>query len=433
MKKSYIITAIIALIAVLGLTAFFLRGEIVDLVHGDDGTTAPPPVESEEDDYIEKVKGSVENTEPILKTTIDGLYFTVSKAGDVSFFRVNGTSIEQVAETGTYDVSVTCTEQTIPATVHYYTDESGKTTGYGLFTTDNSDAEVYIYEYAFFCLMDLPDAYRDGNAYLLLVDTTKEDFYAIDKVYEENFTFYPDSGNTSPILSNDNRAFDDTGALRADYAMLTEDAVKQCGEHFLFFSSRQYHLYTKDKNMDLYMAGGSGNNRDNIRYIVDLVDFYYRFDEQGRVVCLQRNGETGFTAIAYDGETTTVLHEFSGRFADDWLRSGDWLLNRRTHAVYNILTGEEKTLRVTNANGFIPDLFSVNGDHVFLRGAAEGQAVVALGDLTNGCRCYYNGMFSGIFAPIALADGNVLVNAAADNEGSRYSVRIFDSSYTETK
>lgn len=430
MKKSYIIIAVLALVLVLCLAGFFLRGEISEGVHHlTSGTTAPPPVESDADDYVGAVKGSVDNAEPLLKSTIDDLYFTVSRSGEVAFFRVNGTTIEQVPETGAYDVTVKCTEQKIPATVHYYTDENGKTAGYGLFTTENSDAEVYIYDYAFFCLMDLPEAYADSHSYLLLVDTTKEDFYTAEKVYEENFTYSVDDGSAEPILSNDNRAFDETGAFRADYAMLTEDAVKLCGEHFLFFSSRQYHLFTKDHNMDLYMAGGSGNNRDNNRYIQDLVDFYYRFDEQGRVVCLKRT-EAGFSVIAYDGETETVMKEFSGDFAENYLRCGDWLLNRQTLELTNILSGETKNLKVTNANQFVPDLFALNGSHVFLRGVSEGKAVIALGDVETGCRTYYNDSFSGIFAPIALPDGNILVNTALDAEGSRYSVKIFDSTYT---
>lgn len=425
MKKSYIITAALVLLVVLVAVGFFTKDSIVNLIDArKSGTTAPEKININTEDYMDILKGSVDNSEPIIPTDIDGIFYTLKKDGTVSFFQIEGTQIVQIPESGSYSVSVDCTNQNIPATVHYY-EKDGKITGYGLFTPENSDADVYIYDYAFFKLMNLPDSYYADNSYLLLVDTTKEDIYSLNKVYEENFRFNTESGSTKNILSNDNRAFDETGAFRADYAMLTEDAVKKCGENLLFFSARQYHLYTKDKNMDLYMAGGSGNNKDNNRYIQNIADFWYSFDKDGNVTVLKRSGESGFNLVSFDGENETVIKEFSGIYEDNFLRSGDWLLNKTDYKMYNLVTGEEKTLKIANANNFIVDIFEIRDKNVFLRGASEGIAAIAVGDIDTGARCYYNPMFSGIFSPIILSDGGVCVSVSSDMQGSSYSVKIF--------
>lgn len=426
MKKGYIITAVVVLLAVLVLVGVFLRDDF-RIISGEDGTTAPSAIATDSDGYVMMVKGSVDNTEPMMKTDIADLYYTMARDGSVAFYRIEGTQIVQVPESGTFDVTVNCTDQEIPATVHYYTAEDGTVAGYGLFTTENSNAEVYIYDYAFFRMMNLPDAYAEDGAYLLLIDTTKEDFYSNDKVFEENFIFRTESGETETILSTDNRAYDNTGAARADYAMLTEDAVLRCGENFLFFSARQYHLYTVDKNMDIYMAGGSGNNRDNNRYIQDVVDFYLNFDEDGRVVCLKRNGENAFRIIAYADGTENVVKDFEGNYHEEYLRSGDWLLNKKTLEMYNIMTAQTFTLSVENTNGFTPDLFVTDGSNVFLRGLSDGKAAIVLGKTDGACGCYYNDMFARVFAPAILSDGSVVVSVAADMEGSSYSVKIFST------
>ncbi|MBR1810425.1 MAG: hypothetical protein IJ766_02090 [Clostridia bacterium] len=432
MKKGYIITAVALLLVVCFAVGFVMRDSIGNILHRGDpeGTTAPPPVHTDADDYMAILRGSVDYSEPIMKTDIDGIYYTMTKTGEVSFFKVNGDQISEIAPSGVYDVSVTCTNQQIPARVYYYTAGDGVVTGYGLFTTDSSDAQVYIYDYAFFKLSNLPDAYASSGAYLLLVDTTKEDFYSNNKVYEEDFRYYPNSGETSYILSVDNRAFDTTGAFRADYAMLTDNAVKRCGENFLFFSARQYHLFTKDNNMDIYMAGGSGNNRDNNRYIEDVVDFWFSYDANG-VLALQRNGEDGFNLISYDGGTETVVKEFKGNYAENYIRSGDWLLDKNTFALYDLNTGASKTLKLENTNQFIADIFVTDGNVVFLRGASEGIAAVAIGTVDGGAVCYYNDMFSGIFSPMILRDGSVMMSVAADKEGSAYSIKIFNTAASE--
>ena len=425
MKKGYIITAVVVLLAVLVMVGVFLRDDIRQVFTGDEGTTAPPAIATDSDGYVMMVKGSVDNAEPMLKTDIEDLYYTMARDGSVSFYQVKGTQITQVPESGTFEVTVTCTNQEIPASVHYYTAEDGTVTGYGLFTTENSDAEVYIYDYAFFRLMNLPASYTEDGAYLVLVDTTKEDFYSNDKVYEENFIYRIESGETENILSTDNRAYDNTGAARADYSMLTEDAVHRCGENFLFFSARQYHLYTEDQNMDIYMAGGSGNNRDNNRYIQDVVDFYFNFDEEGRVVCLKRNGENGFRIIAVADGTENVIKDFEGDYHENYLRSGDWLLNKNTLEMYNIMTAQSVTLSVSNTNGFAPDLFVTDGTNVFMRGLSNNMAAIVLGKTDSACGCYYNDMFARVFAPAVLSDGSVMVSVSADLEGSSYSVKIF--------
>ena len=425
MKKSYVVTAVLILVAVCLAVAYVMRDNITGLFKkpGDDGTTAPAPVQVDYEAYTALLKGSVDNAEPIMKTDIDGVYFTMSKKGDVKFYTVDGMTIAQQPESGSFDITVNCTEQHIPAKIHCYTAPDGRITGYGLFTAESSDAEVYIYDYAFFKLTALPESYAADNSYMVLVDTTKEDFYSNDKVYEENFRFNTESGEANNILSTDNRGFDDIGAFRGDYTMLTDAAVERCGENLLFFSARQYHLYSKDHTMDLYMAGGSGNNRDNNRYIQNVADFWFAFDSEGRVMALQKNGE-GFDLIAYDGKEPAVLKSFADGY-ENFIRSGDYLFNKNTFEIVHLTDGSVKKLNVANANKFTPDLFVTDGKTVFLRGVSEGEAAFAVGTIEGGASCYYNDMFAGIFSPMILRDGGVMMSVAADAQGSSYSIKIF--------
>ncbi|MBQ6164325.1 MAG: hypothetical protein IJK23_07615 [Clostridia bacterium] len=426
MKKSYIVTAVLILVAVCLVIAYVMRDNITGLFKKADpeGTTAPPPAEMGNDDYLSLLKGSVDNAEPIMKTDIDGVYYTMSKKGEVKFYSVKDMTISQLAESNAFDVTVVCTEQRIPAKVHCYTAPDGTITGYGLFTAASSDAEVYIYDYAFFKLTALPDSYAANDSYLLLVDTTKEDFYSNDKVYEENFRFNTKTGETGNILSTDNRGFDDVGAFRGDYTMLTDDAVKRCGENFLFFSARQYHLYSKDHTMDLYIAGGSGNNRDNNRYIQNVADFWFAFDSEGRVLALQKKGE-GFALVAYDGKELTEVKNFDGGY-ENYIRSGDWLLNKETFEIVHLSDGSSRALKVNSAKKFTPDVFVTDGKTVFLRGVSDGVAAFAIGSVGGEARCFYNNIFAGVFSPMILKDGGVMMSVSADAQGSSYSIKIFN-------
>ena len=67
------------------------------------------------------------------------------------------------------------------------------------------------------------------------------------------------------------------------------------------------------------------------------------------------------------------------------------------------------------------------GKTVFLRGVSEGEAAFALGTVEGGARCFYNDMFAGIFSPMVLKDGGVMMSVAADAKGSSYSIKIFNA------
>ena len=125
-----------------------------------------------------------------------------------------------------------------------------------------------------------------------------------------------------------------------------------------------------------------------------------------------------------DGETT-VLKEFEGDYSENYLRSGDWLLNKNTLEVYHIMTGESHTLSLSGTSGFVPDLFETDGSHIFMRGVSANAAAIVLGSMDGTCGCYHNEIFSRVFAPAVLTDGSVMVSVAADDAGSSYSIKIF--------
>ena len=119
------VTAAIAVLAVACVFTFLILGGVIKL--------NPKEPESESDDsgfdtsaYLSDVKYQSDSLSAnYLPTFIDGIYYTADTAGNVKFYDFNtesDTFTERAAD-GTYDVSVTMSEQTVKAAVSYVTSD----------------------------------------------------------------------------------------------------------------------------------------------------------------------------------------------------------------------------------------------------------------------------------------------------------------------
>ena len=421
MKKSYIITIAAVLAVVLVGVCVFMGGDIKTRF-GNEGTTAAEEISHISDDsYKALVASSIQTKTPILHTTIDGIFYTMDTEKNVQFYKYSASGFEAIDETGVYEITVTVGYQDLTADVHYYTDEETEaTTGYGLFLSGD-DSSVLIYDYAFFCLTDLPTDFASSGKMLVMVDTDKEDFCSDNKVYEEPYYGNPDGGSMSRFLYSDNRTIDDRGAPRADYCMMTPAVVADCDGEILFFSSRHYNLFENEHKMDIFQSGGWGNNEDNNRYIQDIVGFYAENTEDG-VRYFQRT-DNGFTLMVGEDE----IKEFEGDFYEDYILCGEYILGKTSLEIYSIEDDASYIITAPDGAYFEADLFAINDGKFVMRGVADlASAAILVGSLDGNTSIYYNEKFAYIVSPIVTADGKAVLDIAQDDSGSSYNVEILN-------
>lgn len=365
---------------------------------------------------------------PLMKTDVENVFYTMDTKGNVGFYEVSENSIEKLDETGSFDVSVSCSGQTLPATIHYL-EKDGHTLGYGLFT--NTDhPEVFLYDYAFFKVTDQFNAYNSKSDRLLLVDIEKSRFYEDEKVYSESFYLYDDN-KTANFLNEDQRIVDLNARLRTDYKMFTDSILHQDEKTVLFFSSRFYNDYDYSDQVDIFATGGSGENVDNNRYITDIavLDFWRQDDGVYYFVNKEESAETGlstgFALMFYDGEESREVRAFDGSFEEDYLRSGSFILNKNTGEITDVLTGDVYTFDYEKfETSFRPDLFRVseNGKYCVVRGRNNlDKPSLGIMNLENDEHYTYTDNTFGYVASLqALNDGTIVVSLAAGESAETY-------------
>ncbi len=395
---------------------------------------------------------------PLLKTDIDNVFYTMSKSGDVNFFQVRGGTVKKIDGKETFDITVTCSGQQLPATIHYI-EVDGKTAGYGLFTNENHP-DVYLYDYAFFKVTDQFDGYDSRSDLLLLADVEKSRFYDENKVYSESFYLY-ESKETKNFLNEDQRIVDLSARLRTDYKMFTDEILHQTDDKILFFSSRFYNDYGHAEKVDIFVSGGSGENVDNNRYILDIASlnfwetedgiFYFVLKETedvspetesttntetevpaesttGAAESATENGteaSSGFALMKYKDRESTEVAVFNGSLKEDYIISGTKLFNKKTGEIYDIISGKKVKLDFSEFNtSFTPDLFkaSENGKYCIVRGRSNlGKPSFGIVDTENGdIHTFTDNVFGHIATMQALDDGTVILSLAASEAAESF-------------
>ena len=240
-KKKLIITVVIFLV-VLVFSVLVFTGVFNKKAPGEDEiTTDENATQSFEDklqayatvDYKTHISSQKTVDLPYLQTDIENVFYTMSADGEVTFYTLGDGQFTIVEETGTYDVSVTMSEQKLTATVSYI-EQDGVISGYGFYkpSTDKFD----LYPYAFFRIANFgaENEKVSSSSYILLVDTTKEDFYSNEKIYDEAFIFKPSDSSCTRMLSEANRTVGHDGTKRNDYTLLNNNVIVNSTTHHLF-------------------------------------------------------------------------------------------------------------------------------------------------------------------------------------------------------
>lgn len=430
MVKTYKIILSVLLV-VLSVFAVITVTGVVDINklaadNGEATNSGGEKIKPYEGDFNQYTKAGL----PMMKTDIDGVYFTVSKKGEVAFYKIADKNIEELAQTGEFDVTVTCSKQDIPVTIHYI-EVDGKTAGYGVFTNEEHP-EVYLYDYAFFKITDQFDAYNSKSDLLLLMDLDKNRIYDEDKVYSESFYLYS-SKDTKEFLNEDQRIPDLNAVLRTDYKMFTDDILHQDESKILFFSSRSYNDYEYSSTVDIYMSGGYGENVDNNRYIIDVASLNFWRVDSSTLYFAQKTEEntsgeseiTGFVLNKFDGKNTEEVKTFDGSLSDDYIISGEWILNKASGEIYNVVTSKTEKLDYSSfETSFVPDLFemSENGKYCIVRGQNNlGKPSLGFMDFENDSfATYTDNVFGYVVSLQVLDDGTAVISLATGEKSSTY-------------
>lgn len=360
-KKIKIVTAVLAVVAIISGVVFFVSGgdkmpEIKD--------NPPVAYSYEQSAYTVSENLSVKgaNGEIYLPTDFENVYYTADLKGSVKFFEYSGGQmLASTLAVKQVKANLAATYEKIPVTVNYI-EKDGKACGYGVFTSEMS-ADVDVYSFAFVKLTAKPAGYGEG--YLLLADFDKDNFYKADKLYSEIYNFDLASGKTSTYVSNNTRLIDKNGSFRQDWTMLTDYFIRNLGNAKYFISSRYYNESEKGIRADIMEL--SNAYRPKI-IVEDILGMWFVNDANG--MHYLRKNENGFANV-YNNGSEQVLTQFEGDYFTDYMQSGKYLINKKSLELIDLLTGEVKTLKDINIAS--ADVFSLSPDGTKAVFASNGE------------------------------------------------------------
>lgn len=384
--------------------------------------------------YTAQSIASVDSKLPLMQSDIDNIFYTMDTDGTVTFYEYDGSALNQIKPTGSVEVAPQCSGVKVPATL-YYVQRGDEMTGYGLYYPPKTGDAVMMYTYFFFNMRALPKGYpnEDNTQFLLLMDSDADDMYLQHKTYDESFFVQPfekeidkrTDFNHNQFVSQVNRMPSADGKYLDNFAVFTEDALAGAvNGNTLFFSGRKY-MDQKDEHWDIYRRfGSSGAVRTTI---YTDISYLYAFEDQSGGIHYMRQTENGFSVYCNDD----LVKEFTGDYNTEYLRDGNYLLNKSTAVVTDLLTGKEWTLTGTDTTDAVLFRMNPSGERCVIgamkNGNAKEQSMI-FGDLKNNTFQATAGtnLFSAHNAGLGfLDDDRYFHNTSPAESGETYTGRIF--------
>lgn len=354
-KLPLIITAAVVILAVAAIFALWYTSDNTDDSHVQTGSISMSSIKNSE----------VTSSYSIQKSDIENVYYSISSdTGEVKFFEYKDAKLTEIEPTGKKTVTATVSGQNITAEITYL-QRGDDITGYGLFL-NNGNTGVYFYDYFFLKFKSLPESHLiDEGDVLLLMDENKEDFSNQYKTYEQSFYYNMENGKISRFMNNATDSTDLEGKKRSDYAVLTDEVLDSAKESIVFFTSRYYAVTDPNLDVDLDTKNRSVYNR----LVTHAHYMYAKTVDEGTLFLRKNSDGTGFSAIITPGygKEAKVVKEFTGDYEKDYIRSGDYLLNKNTAVITSLVTGKEITLNNPGVSNI--EFFAISSD--------ESKAVIA--------------------------------------------------------
>lgn len=415
MKKYKILLPVLGVLAAAAIVFAVLADDIAQRRQPE--TTTEIPYVYEDSAYTPRLSASGDIGFPLLPTDFNAVFCPADPGGRFSFLEFTGSGLTPYSgTTKTLTVTVTCSSQDIPVTL-YYIEKDGSLSGYGLFTTALSDAPVYLYDYAFFKLTDLPPAYGKSGA-LLLVSFDKSVFGTGDKVYTEAFILNMTTRKTTRFTTENSRTVGPNGALRSDWIMLEDGFLKSLGKEALFLSGRDYTL---DKwGVSVSILKNADIRPPRVRN--DILGLWARID--GDALLFLRKTQNGFRAVRYADNTETVIREFEGDYFTDFVRDGNFVLDTRTAVVTDLFTGKQVTVEGGAADGKVTLCVNPGGTRAVIAATdtdkVPGLQTLRFADLRTGaCETFTEPLLFDAADPgFAWTDENTLLHVRPRGENA---------------
>ena len=297
----------------------------------------------------------------LVQTDIPDVFYGYSSDYKLQYYQYKGDKMVPVKSTGTVNASIDMGNETIPVKIDYV-ELGGKIFGTGLFVANKSE-NVYFYDMLAFQLVNLPNGYSEEGKALLLATTSKNVLTQKVTLWPESFVVDLQTGKTSRFLKIINRNIDiTTGAGVEDFCMLTNEGYNASGK-IPFITAREYEAGSGQQ--DIFIKSG----KDEKLYVNDIYGKFLLTD--GNSVIFMRKTDKGFDVIRKTGEDETVAGSFYGSMGSNYMRSGDYIFNKNDGKLYNLKTGETKTIVGYRMSA---EMYSVSPD---------GKYLVMLGTVTN--------------------------------------------------
>lgn len=389
-KLPLIITAAVVILAAVAIFALWYTADNTDDSQVQTGSISMSSIKNSE----------VTSSYSIQKSDIENVYYSISSdTGEVKFFEYKDSKLTEIEPTGKKTVTAPVSGQNITAEITYL-QRGDDITGYGLFL-NNGNTGVYFYDYFFLKFKSLPQSHLiDEGDILLLMDENKEDFSNQYKTYEQSFYYNMETGKISRFMNNATDSTDLEGKKRSDYAVLTDEVLDSAKESIVFFTSRYYAVTDPNLDVDLDTKNRSVYNR----LVTHAHYMYAKTVDEGTLFLRKNSDGTGFSAIITPGygKEAKVVKEFTGDYEKDYIRSGDYLLNKNTAVITSLVTGKEITLNNPGVSNI--EFFAISSDEskAVIAGtptdSSKGAQAIGFFDLESGKTRLACG--SGIYTPI---------------------------------
>lgn len=417
MKKYKILIPVLSAVAAASIGLAFFAPKIFN----NSGTAATKPFVFADSKYTPMLRYSGLIRYPLLKTDIENLFYLADPDGSASFYEYSNSVLSPYkGKVYTLKTTVSCSNQDIPVKLSYVK-KSGKITGFGLFTTKTSKADVKLFEYAFFKVTKLPAGYGSSGA-LLLVDFDKENFFLNDKLYSEAFLLNLGNGNNERLVTDLSRTVGTDGAFRSDWVLLYDDFLETLGNKPFFLSSRDYNLDQKGFISDILTIADLRPPRT----VTGILGVWARVTGKGTAYL--RETAAGFKSILLVNKKETTVKEFQGNYFKDYLHSGNYVFNTGSGVLTDLLSGKDISTGYTKASAdsvlsVSPDgswavIASINGS------GAKASETLALCNLSSGDNKTISEplLFSQKYANFSWIDNSTLLHIRPGSEnGTGYS------------
>lgn len=295
---------------------------------------------------------------PFMATDIENVVYTADAAGNIVFYELQGKEFVEISASGTMDLQVSLSNQQIPVKI-LYVEREGVLTGFGLFTSQNTTADVYIYNFVMFKVCNLPESYQEDGKCLLLAHTDRQSAYAPEPVWEEAFVLNRADGSTERFLSENNRMLGMNGAMRSDFCLITDIALESKTPVIPFLSARSRdQMGETDAALDVYVKNG---NKETLG-AQNAVGSYVKPLDNGAFSFI-RETDGGFETVKSENGQETVLTSFYSGFGTACIRSGDWILSKEDGRVYSTYDTRSYTPVGYKIN---PLVFAVSPDEKYI-------------------------------------------------------------------